>query len=205
MNKTRKTTESIRKMAVLAILAAIIVILQCFCSVLTIPGFNVAITLTLVPILVGVAMYGISAGVILGAVFGIIVLITDPTAKMLMQPGIFQLVATSVLCIGKGVLAGAAAGCVYKLVARKSDGSQLLGIILAGVAAPVANTGTFILGMLLFFRDTIFGWSAGSPSFAYYVIVGLCGINFVVELCVNLVLSTAISTILKAVRKSIRS
>lgn len=204
MTGRNKNNESIRKLVTLAILAAIIVVLQCFCSVLTIPGFNVAITLTLVPILVGVAMYGVSAGAILGAVFGIIVLITDPTAKMLMQPGILQFIATSVLCIGKGVLAGALAGLVYKLVARKSDRSQLIGIILAGIAAPVANTGTFILGMLIFFKDTIFGWSAGSPSFAYYVIVGLCGINFVVELVVNLVLSTAISTIVKAVKKSVR-
>ena len=202
----RKTnSEKTKKLVVLAILSAIIVVLQCFCSVLSIPGLNVAITLTLVPILVGVAMYGVSAGAILGAVFGVIVLITDPTAKMLMQPGLLQAIATGVLCIGKGVLAGVAGGLVYKLVARKSEASQLLGIILAGVVAPVVNTGTFILGMLIFFKDTIFGWSAGSPSFAYFVIVGLCGLNFVVELVVNLVLSTAISTIVKAARNAVKN
>ncbi len=205
MTGRKQNSVNTKKLVVLAILSAIIVVLQCFCSVLTIPGLNVAITLTLVPILVGVAMYGISAGAVLGAVFGIIVFITDPTAKMLMQPGILQAIATGVLCIGKGVLAGVVAGLVYKLVARKSEGSQLLGIILAGIAAPIANTGTFILGMLIFFKDTIFGWSAGSPSFAYYIIVGLCGINFVVELLVNLVLSTAISTIVKAASKAAKS
>ena len=187
----RKTnSEKTKKLVVLAILSAIIVVLQCFCSVLTIPGLNVAITLTLVPILVGVAMYGVSAGAVLGAVFGIIVLITDPTAKMLMQPGLVQAIATGVLCIGKGVLAGVAGGLVYKLVAKKSEGSQLL---------------AFILGMLIFFKGTIFGWSSGSPSFAYYIIVGLCGINFVVELLVNLALSTAISTIVKAARNAVKN
>ena len=200
MNKTQKTTESIRKMTVLAILAAIIVVLQCFCSVLTIPGFNVAITLTLVPILVGAAIYGVGAGAFLGTVFGIVVLVTDPTAAMLMTQ---NLVATAVLCIGKGVLAGVAAGGIYKLVTLKgqSHGRQLLGVILGGIAAPIANTGAFVLGMVLFFKDTIYGWSSasGSPSFLYYVLIGLCGINFVVELFVNLILSTGIVTIIKAV------
>lgn len=186
-------------MTVLAILAAIIVVLQCFCSVLTIPGFNVAITLTLVPILVGAAIYGTGAGAFLGAVFGIIVLITDPTAALLMTQ---NLAATAVLCIAKGVLAGTAAGLVYDLVTRRSERMPLLGVILAGIAAPVVNTGCFVLGMLLFFKDTIYGWSAGSPSFLYYVLIGLCGLNFVVELCVNLVLSTGIVTIVKAVKQS---
>ena len=200
MNKTQKTTDSIRKMTVLAILAAIIVVLQCFCTVLTIPGFNVAITLTLVPILVGAAIYGISAGAFLGAVFGVVVLVTDPTAAMLMTQ---NLIATAVLCIGKGVLAGAAAGAVYKLLTfkSKSQARQLLGVILGGIAAPIANTGSFVLGMVLFFKDTIYGWSSasGSPSFLYYVLIGLCGVNFVVELFVNLILSTGIVTIIKAV------
>lgn len=201
MNKTQKTTDSIRKMTVLAILAAIIVVLQCFCSVLTIPGFNVAITLTLVPILVGAAIYGIGAGAFLGAVFGVVVLVTDPTAAMLMTQ---NLILTAVLCIGKGVLAGVAAGAMYKLLTRNAEnnqGRQLLGVILGGIAAPIANTGAFVLGMVLFFKDTIYGWSSasGSPSFLYYVLIGLCGINFVVELFVNLILSTGIVTIIKAV------
>lgn len=203
MNKTQKTTDNIRKMTVLAILAAIIVVLQCFCSVLTIPGFNVAITLTLVPILVGAAIYGKGAGAFLGAVFGIVVLVTDPTAAMLMAQ---NLVATAVLCIGKGVLAGFAAGLIYELITRKNQNkmAMLPGVVLAGIAAPVVNTGSFILGMVIFFKDTIFGWStaSGSPSFLYYVIIGLCGINFLVELFVNLILSTGIVSIIKAVEFS---
>ncbi len=193
MNKT----VNVRKMTLLAILAAIIVVLQCFCSVLTIPGLNVAITLTLVPILVGVGVYGTGAGAFLGAVFGIIVFIVDPTAKFLMAENFFL---TAVLCIGKGVLAGLFAGLVYSALSKVNE---VLGIIIAGIVAPVVNTGIFVLGMTIFFKDTIFSWAqaSGRPSFLSYVILTLCGINFLVELVVNLALSTTISTIIKAARK----
>lgn len=192
-----KKTIDVRKMTLLAILAAIIVVLQCFCSVLTIPGLNVAITLTLVPILVGVGVYGSGAGAFLGAVFGIIVFIVDPTAKFLMTE---NFLATAVLCIGKGVLAGLFAGLVYKAIAKANE---FFGIIVAGIVAPVVNTGIFVLGMVVFFKDTIFSWAqaSGRPSFLSYVILGLCGLNFLVELVVNLALSTAISTIIKAAKK----
>lgn len=209
MNKTFETTK---KMVVLAILSAIIVVLQYFCSVLTIPGLNVPVTLTLVPILVGAIMYGVSAGAILGSVFGIVVLLTDPTAAYLMTLNsisinfsVFHInltpVATAVLCIGKGALAGAAAGLVYK-ISYKDLKNQTLSVIFSGVVAPIVNTGCFVLGMLLFFKDTIYSWASDSSSFVYYVIIGLCGINFVVELCVNLALSAGIVTIVNAVKQN---
>lgn len=215
MNKTFETTEKIRKLVVLAILSAIIIVLQCFCSVLTIPGLNVSVTLTLVPILVGAIMYGVSAGAILGAVFGIVVLLTDGTAAYLanlnsisIDFSVFHInltpIATAILCIGKGALAGAAAGLVYKL-SYKSLKNQTLSVIFSGIVAPIVNTGCFVLGMLLFFKDTIYGWSSGSSSFVYYVIIGLCGINFVVELCVNLALSAGIVTIVNAVKQNRRN
>ncbi len=212
MNKTFETTKKIKKLVGLAILSAIIIVLQCFCSVLTIPGLNVAVTLTLVPILVGAIMYGVTAGAFLGAVFGLVVLLTDPTAAYLMTLNSVSVninafsmnltpVATAVLCIGKGALAGAAAGLVYKLSYKRLE-NQLLSVIFSGIVAPIVNTGCFVLGMLLFFKDTIYGWASGSSSFIYYVIIGLCGINFVVELCVNLALSAGIVTIVNAVKQN---
>lgn len=196
MTGRKKTSESIRKLVTLAILAAIIIVLQCFCSVIKIGA--VSITLTLAPILVGAALYGAHAGAFLGAVFGIVVFATDSTALYLMS---MNIAATAVICIGKGVLAGIAAGLVYKLLASKS---RIGGVICAGVVSPIVNTGLFVGGMLLFFKDIIYSWASasGKPSMLAYVIFGLCGLNFVIELCVNLVLSTAICTIVKAVRKS---
>ena len=56
--------------------------------------------------------------------------------------------------------------------------------------------------MLLFFKDILMGWASGA-SLIYYVIVGLTGINFVVELLSNLILSSAITRIIGISRKII--
>lgn len=195
MNKTPKRLDkdSLRKMVMISILGVIIVVLQAVATMISSAGLlPVAFTLALVPILVGSAMYGVGTGTILGAVFGVIVFVIDPTAHLLMG---MNFVATAIICIGKGALAGFAAGLVYKLASKINS---LVAIILAGIAVPIVNTGFFILGMLLFFKDTIIGWSAasGSASFGTYIIFGLCGINFVIELCVNMLLATAIKTII---------
>lgn len=194
MNNQAKKLN-IRTFTGVAILAAIIVVLQCFCSVIKIGP--VSITLTLAPILVGAAVYGVGAGALLGAVFGIIVFVTDSTALYLMGINFFM---TALLCIGKGILAGVAAGIVYKLLSKKS---QLAAIVLAGIVSPIVNTGAFVAGMLVFFKDIIYGWasSSGQPSMVAYIIFGLCGLNFIVELVVNLVLSSAVNTIVSASAK----
>lgn len=198
MNQKRLGKESIRKMVMIAILGVIIVVLQAVATMISSMGlFPVSFTLALVPILVGAAMYGVSTGVILGTVFGVIVFIIDPTAHFLMG---MNYIATALICIGKGALAGLAAGLVYKLIEKFSD---IVAIIVSGIVVPIVNTGLFILGMLLFFKDTIIGWSAGSPNFITYVIFGLCGLNFIVELCVNMLLSTAIKTIVKQAKKKV--
>ena len=181
-------------MVMISILGVIIVVLQAVATLISSTGlFPVAITLALVPILVGAAMYGVGAGTVLGAVFGVIVFIIDPTAHLLMG---MNFLATALLCIGKGALAGFAAGIVYKLLGKISS---ILAIIVSGVIVPIVNTGCFVLGMMLFFNDTIVGWAtaSGRPSFGAYIIFGLCGINFIIELCVNMLLATAINTIVK--------
>ena len=114
MNQKRLGKESIRKMVMIAILGVIIVVLQAVATMISSMGlFPVSFTLALVPILVGAAMYGVSTGVILGTVFGVIVFIIDPTAHFLMG---MNYIATALICIGKGALAGLAAGLVYKLI-----------------------------------------------------------------------------------------
>ena len=198
MNNTQKRfdKDSIRKMVMISILGVIIVVLQALATFISSAGlFPVAFTLALVPILVGSAMYGIGAGTILGTVFGVIVFAIDPTAHFLMG---MNFLATAAICIGKGALAGLAAGVTYKALEKAN---RLVAIITAGIIVPIVNTGCFVLGMLLFFKDTIIGWSAGSASFGSYIIFGLCGINFVVELCVNLILATAIKTIVGQAKK----
>ena len=172
----------------MGLLTAIVIVLQALTISIRLGVFT--ITLVLVPIIVGAALYGYRAGAWLGLVFGVVVLMTD--AGLFLAVSVPGTVAT---CVLKGVLAGLAAGAVYKFFAEKS---KLLAVILAGIAAPVTNTGVFLIGCRLFFFDTIREWAAaaGFENAGLYMIVGLVGLNFCVELAINLVLSTVIVQII---------
>lgn len=193
------THGKVQRMTGIAILTAIIVVVQIICTFIKFGPFS--ITLALAPIIIGAAVYGVGTGAMLGGVFGLVVLITgilgwDGGTVMLLM-GINP-VATVLICIVKGAAAGLAAGAVYAAIARKN---QLAGVITAGVVCPVVNTGLFVAGMLTFFFSTISGWAAGNDSMIQYIIFGLCGGNFLVELATNLLLATAITRIIRVVRK----
>lgn len=197
MNRSKRS-GSIRRMTALAIFTAIIAVLQVLCTFVRFGPFS--ITLALAPIIVATALYGKGAGAYLGGVFGLVVLITgllgwDGGTVMLLM-GISPL-ACILICIGKGIAAGFIAGLCYELIARKSDKAAVL---VSGVVCPVVNTGLFIVGMLVFFFDTINGW-AGGQNMLLYIIMGLTGVNFLVELGVNLLLATGITRIIRAGRK----
>ncbi len=207
MTGRNQNSESIRKLVTLAILAAIIVVLQIFCTMLTSMTGFVPITLALVPILVGAALYGKGAGAFLGTVFGIIVLCVDPTAHFLigLDKGntFLNIILTIILCIGKGAAAGFVSGLMYEIFSKKS---RLAGVIAAGVLSPVVNTGIFVSGMLVFFNSTIREWQMGfaqsntdkPATMLVYIIFGLCGVNFLIELLVNSILVPAIVRIINA-------
>ncbi|MBP5223575.1 MAG: ECF transporter S component [Lachnospiraceae bacterium] len=178
------------------LLMAIVVVLQALVSGIRFGTFS--ITLTLVPIIIGAALFGPLAGALLGTVFGVVVLITDAGAFMAISiPG------TIIVCILKGALAGLAAGYIYRLLEKKN---KLLAVVVAGICAPVVNTGIFLLGCKLFFYDTIKGWAAASgyENTGLYMITIFVGLNFIVELLVNLVLSTTIVRIVEIGRKQIK-
>jgi len=178
----------------LGLLTAIVVVLQAFALSIRFGVFT--ITLVLAPIIVGAALYKWWAGAWLGFVFGVVVLLTDAGAFLAVNiPG------TIITCIAKGVLAGIVAGVIYKALESKS---KILAVILAGIAAPVTNTGVFLLGCLVFFLDTIKGWAEalGYESAGKYLIFGMVGVNFIVELVINLALSTAIVQIINYAKKN---
>ena len=193
-----KQNGGTRKMTGLAIFTAIIVVLQVLCTFVRFGPFS--ITLALAPIIIGTAMYGKGAGAYLGGVFGAVVLVTglmgwDGGTVMLLM-GINPL-GCVLVCLLKGVAAGFFAGLCYELIAKKND---KLGVLISGVVCPVVNTGLFIVGMLVFFFDTLSGW-AGGQNLLLYIIVGLTGINFLVELAVNIILSSGITQIIRAGKK----
>ena len=65
------------------------------------------------------------------------------------------------------------------------------------------NTGVFLLGCLVFFMDTLNGWAAalGYESAGAYMILGLAGGNFLLEIGVNVVLAPVISRLIAIGKK----
>ena len=195
-NTLASTKNKTMMLTTMGLLTAIVVVLQAMAIAIRFGVFN--ITLVLVPIVVGAALYGWKAGAWLGFVFGVVVLFTDAGAFLAINvPG------TIITVLLKGTLAGAAAGLIYSLLSRKND---ILGVIGAGIVSPIVNTGIFYLGCLVFFYDTIAQWAAGAgfENVGVYMVTAFVGLNFVVELAINLVLSSAIVLILKVAKKHIK-
>lgn len=192
------TKFSVYKLTSLGILTAIVIVLQIFTTFVHFGPFS--ITLALIPIVVGAAMFGMGAGAYLGAVFSVIVVIMSATGG---DPGGFMVWSANpimclIMCMLKGTAAGFCAGAVYALL---KNINKYLATFVAALVSPIVNTGIFIIMMLLFFKDTLAAWAGGSDLLTY-IIFGLTGINFLVELGVNIVLSPVVVKIIDAVRKT---
>ena len=184
-DKSLKKKFDTRSLILLALLTAIVIILQLLGAFIRFGPFS--ISLVLMPIAVGSALLGILAGGWLGLVFGFIVLITGDAAIFIaLNPfgAVFVVLA-------KGLLAGLAAGTIYKLLHKKS---KTIAAITAAAICPIVNTGIFIIGSYAFFLPTITEWSiaAGAVSATAFIFLTLVGINFIIELAVNLILSPTI-------------
>lgn len=190
-----KSVFHARKLTLGALLTAIVVVLQVLANFIQpVPG--VSITLVLVPIIVGAALLGPVWGGWLGLVFALTVLLSGGATTFLT----INSFGTIVTVIVKGVLAGMAAGLVYGWLSKKN---QYLAIFCAAVTAPVVNTGIFLIGCRLFFWNTITEWG---KSFGYgnpfaYAILGLAGINFLVELGINCLMAPVILRLIRIKQK----
>ena len=188
-------------MAMYAILAAIVIVLQVVCTFIKFGP--VSITLALTPIIVGAAIYGWKCGAFLGFVFSAVVYITGLMGwdggfiNMMMQ---YNAVATTVLCLFKGTAAGAVAGLVYKPISKKKP---TVATITASALTPITNTGLFALGIITIFYGFLQGFAADGQSPMAVLFLTWIGINFIVEFMVNLALGTVITRIVDYYNKKI--
>lgn len=175
-----------KKIAGVGLLTALVVVLQLLGSFIKFG--TVSISLVLIPIVVGAALYGVGAGAWLGGVFAVVVLFLNMS--------IFGTILTVML---KGILAGALSGLVYRVLSKKH---KYAGVVCAAVVCPVVNTGIFLLGCRLFFFDWILQNAGGANAFIF-MITGFVGLNFVVELAVNVVLSPVIVRLVNISKKQL--
>lgn len=199
MRKTQrqKTLELVQ----LAVLVALVFVLQILSALIPPIGGTVSITLTLIPVVTGAILFGKKGGAILGFSFGLIVMINCITGLDVGGNILWNAnpIMTALLCLIKGTLAGFVPAVVYSAITKKKvvSGSTMLAALLA----PVVNTTIFVIGMLLFFRETLAAW-AGGESIIVYILISLAGINFLIEFAINMLLTPAIIRITNVVKKN---
>lgn len=167
--------NDLRRNTTIAIFGAIVAVLQLIATFISFGSFP--ITLTMIPIIVAGAIFGPAVGALMGLIFGVIVALmvitgADPSGASMLA--IHPVITVSV-CLLKGVLAGFISALVYKALKNKNE---KLAIILAAAVAPIVNTATLFITLILFFDS----------SFAVMV-SAFMSINFLIELLTNVLLA----------------
>jgi len=216
-----------KKIVGIGLFTAIVLVLQFLGGGIKFGVFS--ISLVLVPIVVGAAVYGWQAGAWLGFTFGIAVLLSGDAAAFLAV----DVLGTIVTVLLKGTAAGLCTGLVYKVMLsilnKHSKGqvqlmkakfglgeccetaaydyisrkNKYLAVVIAAIICPIVNTGVFLLGCQVFFLETIAQWSAaaGFANVAGYMFLGLAGTNFLIELGTNFFLSPVIVRLISFAKK----
>lgn len=205
MGRTSQKIKT-RQMVLLAILTAVILVLQLTGFAIKLPFLGTPVSLVLVPITLGAMILGPISGAILGFVFGAEVYIvcgvmgTDPFTAFLFQDAP---IATAGICLIKSTLAGYLSGLAFKLL---RDKNRVAATFSAAIVTPVVNTGVFILGCLLI-KSTMEGFMVKSGidgSVVYFLIIGCAGINFLLEAGLNLILAPALNQLWQIAARQFR-
>ncbi len=188
--ETTKKRMSTKTLVLGAVLTALVFLLQMMGSFIRLGPFS--ISLVLIPIVIGAATCGTKISTWLGLVFGIAVLASGDAGAFLAV----NIPGTIITVLAKGILCGLLAGLAYNLLKKCN---RYLAVAVSAIVCPVANTGVFLLGCLLFFMDTVAQWATAANlggGVGHYIIFGLVGANFLVELGTNIVLSPLVVRLL---------
>ena len=189
-------SEKIHKMVGTGVLTAVVIVVYLLTMGISVGPFN--ITFALIPIVVGAALYGWATGGWLGLVFGAMVLFTGGANAFL----VINVPGTIITVLVNGAAAGLVPGLIYSALENKN---RWAATICAAAAAPIVNTGIFLLGCLAFFMGTINEWAAGAgiENAGVYMVTVFVGVNFLVELGANLLLSSVIVRIVDIVKNKL--
>lgn len=187
-----------KNVTILGVLTAIIVVLQIFGSYFRIG--TISLSFVLVPIVIGGILTGVIGGTILGFIFGVITLVmgvvgADQFTFILFSDHPFLTILT---CVIKGSAAGFMSGFVYKLL---KDKNLTLSTFAASAVAPIVNTGLFIVGAFCMADTLNSNFVAENSNVVYFIFIGCAGINFLIELAINLILAPSVCKIIKAVKR----
>ena len=161
-----------------------------------------SITFMTIPVIVGAVTNGLAVGTILGLTFGITSFVQcfgmDAFGTTLMSINPF---ATFVLCVCSRTLMGFFCALIYKLLSEKLASkirkAEPVALGVSAFSAPFLNTAFFVPTLILFFwhSDYIQNIAEGKNVFAF--LVGLVGVNGIVEWIACTAIGFAIAVPLK--------
>ena len=193
--------EKIQRLAVLAVLAAITVIV----SFIPLKTLGLEITFSMVPVAIGAVLYGAAGGAVLGAVFGVTSFLQclgySPFGAALLG---INPIFTFLVCVPTRILAGLLAGMLFGAL-KKSRKRDTPALLAAAVAAPFLNTLFFMSALVAFFYNTdyISGYAdaLGASNPVSFIIL-FVGINGLVEIICGFAVAFPVS---KALNKFVKS
>lgn len=188
--------EKAYKITITGVLLAVVIILQFLIGSIKIGVVN--FTFVLVPIVIGGIVAGKLVGTILGFSFGFITFIMgllglDPFTLFLINE---HPIITALICFGKGTLCGFIPALIFNIFKNKN---KYFAVVLSAILAPIVNTGIFILGAMCMW-STI-STLAGGTSVIYFLFIVCAGLNFLVELAINIVCAPVLYRVYSAVRR----
>ena len=201
MDKTIDSGEkffSTKNIVYLAILTALLVVLNLLSTVFKV---ITSINLTLIPIVLGALLLGVRGGLILGLISGLMTFIfgvtgVDPFTAFLVQS---QPILTFLTCVLKTTIAGVVGGLIYNALKVKN---KYVATFVTSAIVPILNTAIFIIGGFTMYNTINVLASGNGESVVYFLIITCAGVNFLIELSVNLIVAPAIHTVVRVLENT---
>ena len=204
----REAFFSAKRVTGMAVLLALVIVLQAFGGTIAIGA--VQLNFTLIPIVLGAILYGSIVGAFLGLACGIVVL-----AQVIMGMVPFYTVIwtndpvfTVLTCTVKTTVAGLLSGLVFNWLSKKN---ALVAVFVASGIVPIVNTSLFIVGCLCMNGSIVsFQSQLGAlQEYVYvldmhpfvFILVILVTFNFFIEFAINLIVAPAIHRVIGVVDK----
>jgi uncharacterized membrane protein len=186
----RSRREKTFRMIMLALFIAIMLVMD-FTPLGYIYAGVFVITLMTIPVVAGAISLGPLCGMLLGAVFGLtsflqafgIGYVIDPSAQLLFSTSPFGTIFT---CFVPRMLMGFCVGWIFRLISNTKR-IKPLAYPIAAASGAVLNTAFFMTSYIIMFKNTILAETTVAA-----VLMSVLTLNLVVEICVSLVLGSAV-------------
>lgn len=190
MKQRQKQHELVKKIVLIGLFTALTTVF----SLIKIPIMGVTVKIDLPVVVIGAAVLGPIAGAWLTVIPTIITFFLGEAALFMT----YSPLGTILTLVLKGLLAGFFAGLIYKMFSKKHP---IGAMTWAAVAAPVINSGVFMLGCYLFIWDELVALAAEKSVSIAVLLLGLVIINFILELLICLIVCPALLRVIRMATK----